>query len=165
MLVTLNTDGSLGEGNKAGYAYWISSNEGRFKSYGRPPNCDNAMAPELVAIAKGLHFIRNHPELKKATKVIINTDCVPAIRWIKSINIHKKKHRKHKGSLQNVARHHIWKICKKEYNGLPTLKTEYRHVKAHTSDLSKPRSWVNDWLDKKAKEARSLEIGEQKFIN
>lgn len=164
MLVTLNTDGSVDFGatienpKKAGWAYWISSDVGRFKNYGRCPDCTNTMGPELAAIAKGIHFIRNHSELCKATKIIVNTDCLPAIRWVKSIGRKKKSYKKHKGTLHNVARHHILEMVREGYNNLPEVKVEYRHVKAHTSDLSEARKWVNDWLDTKAKEARYLEL-------
>ena len=164
MLITLNTDGSLdwgakvGNPGKAGYAYWISSDLGRFKKYGRLPNCVNSMGPELAAIAKGLYFIRNHPELSKATKIIVNTDCQPAIDWIASINRSREKDKKHKGTLHNIARHHILEMARKNYRGLPEVKIEYRHVKAHTNELSEARKYVNDWLDKKAKEGRFLKL-------
>lgn len=166
MLITLNTDGSLdwgakkGNPKKAGYAYWISCDVGTFKKYGKLPNCDNPMGPELAAIAKGLYFIRNHPELKCVTKVIVNTDCEPAISWIKSINRQRDRDKKHKGSLQNIARHHILNIVRKGYNDLPELKVQYRHVKAHTTNLSEARKWVNNWLDEKAKLARFLKKNE-----
>jgi len=163
MLITLNTDGSLDwgakEGNpgKAGYAYWISSNIGRFKKYGRLPNCDNSMGPELAAIAKGIYFIRNHPELKNTTKIIVNTDCEPAIYFV-NYEGKNAKNKRHKGKLQNIARHHIRRMIRKGYNDLHKVKVEYRHVKAHTKDLSEARKYVNDWLDKKAKEGRSLKL-------
>lgn len=163
MLITLNTDGSLdwgakiGKPGKAGYAYWISSDLGRFKKYGRLPDCVNAMGPEMAAIAKGIYFIRNHPKLSKATKIIVNTDCQPAIDWIASINRSREKDKKHKGSLQNVARHHILLMID-NYKGLNPVKVEYRHVKAHTNELSEARKYVNDWLDKKAKEGRFLKL-------
>ena len=163
MLVTLNCDGSVdwgakkGNPKKAGWAYWISSDVGRFKAYGRCPDCTNSMGPELAAIAKGIHFIRNHPKLKVATKIIVNTDCEPAISWIKTINRQRSSDKKHKGTLHNVARHHILRMVN-SYKGLDPVKVEYRHVKAHTNDLSEARKWVNDWLDKKAKEGRFLKL-------
>lgn len=162
-LVTLNTDGSLdygaktGKPKKAGWAYWISSDVGRFKNYGRCPACDNTMGPELAAIAKGIYFIRNHPELSKATKIIVNTDCLPAIGWMNTINKRRESYRKHKGKLQNVARHHILDMTRKGYKNLPSVEIEYRHVKAHTDDISEARKWVNNWLDEKAKLGRFLE--------
>ena len=164
MLVTLSCDGSIDFGSKigvpkkAGWAYWISSDLGKFTSYGRCPDCTNPMAPELAAIAKGMHFIRNHPELSKTTKIIVNTDCLPAISWIATFDRKRKKDKLHKGSLQNLARHHIRDIIRKGYRGLPEVTVEYRHVKAHTKDLSEARKWVNDWLDKKAKEGRFLKL-------
>lgn len=164
MLVTLNTDGSvdfgamIGKPKKAGWAYWISSDVGRFKDYGRCPDCVNTMGPELAAIAKGLHFIRNHKDLQKATKIIINTDCKPAISWVKSINRRRPKDKKHKGSLHNIARHHILLMCREGYRGLPEVRLEFRHVKAHSSDLSEARKWVNNWLDEMAKKGRFLEL-------
>lgn len=161
--ITLNCDGSLDftqRGNlvKAGWAYWISSDIGRFTGFGRCPNCDNTMGPELVAIAKGIHFIRNHPELSKTKKIIVNTDCEPGISWMKTINRGRAKDKKHKGSLHNVARHHILEMGREGYKNLPDVKIEYRHVKAHTNNLSEARKWVNDWLDKKAKEGRFLKL-------
>jgi len=167
--VTLNTDGSLdwgskqGSPGKAGYAYWISSDIGRFKKYGRLPDCDNSMGPELAAIAKGIYFIRNHPELKKVTKIIVNIDCQPAIDWVKSVNSRKKSHKKHKGSLQNIARHHILLMMREGYNNLHKVTIEYRHVKAHTNDLSEARKYVNDWLDKKAKAGRFIKLNNKNY--
>jgi ribonuclease HI len=165
MLVTLNCDGSIdfgamkGNPKKAGWAYWISSDVGKFKSYGRCPDCTNTMAPELAAIAKGIHFIRNHEKLSKATKIIINTDCVPAINWVATFNrIPRKSDKQHNGTLQNIARFHIVQMVKEGYNGLPEVLTEYRHVKAHTGELSASRTWVNNWLDEKAKEGRFLKL-------
>lgn len=161
-LVTLNTDGSLdygaktGKPKKAGWAYWISSDIGRFKNYGRCPDCDNTMGPELAAIAKGIYFIRNHPELSKCTRLIVNTDCQPAIDWMKSIGRSRDRDKKHKGSLQNVARHHILEMTRAGYKGLPEITIEYRFVKGHTSDLTEARKWVNNWLDEKAKLGRFL---------
>lgn len=164
MLVTLNCDGSLdygakiGKPKKAGWAYWISSDVGRFKNYGRCPDCVNSMGPELAAIAKGIHFIRNNPKLNKATKIIINTDCEPAISWMRTIHRKRNSDKKHKGSLHNVARHHIREMVRKGYRDLPEVKLEYRHVKAHTNDISEARKWVNNWLDEKAKLGRFLEL-------
>jgi ribonuclease HI len=165
MLVTLNCDGSIDYGSmagrpkKAGWAYWISSDLGSFKKYGRCPDCTNTMAPELAAIAKGIHFIRTHDKLSKATKIIINTDCIPAINWIGSFYREPRlSDIKHIGTLQNIARLHIIEMVKEGYNGLPGVLTEYRHVKAHTGDLSASRAWVNNWLDEKAKEGRFLKL-------
>lgn len=163
--VTLNCDGSLDftqQGNfvKAGWAYWISSDIGKFKSYGRCPDCDNPMGPELAAIAKGVYFIRNHPELSKAKKIIVNTDCEPGINWMRTIHRKRARDKKHKGSLQNVARHHILEMTKKGYKDLPEVKVTYSHVKGHTNNLNEARKWVNDWLDKKAKEGRFLNYGD-----
>ena len=161
MLVTLNTDGSLdypeqGVLVKGGWAYWISSDVGRFKLWGKCPPSDNSMGPELAAIAKGVARIRNCPKLNITTKIIVNTDCVPAINWVKSINKRRSNYKKHKGSLQNIARHHILRMVKEGYNGLHEVKLEFRHVKAHTDDLSTPRSWVNNWLDEHANKGRLL---------
>jgi ribonuclease HI len=159
--VTLNTDGSLEECKtgvfvKGGYAFWISSDVGRFTSYGKCPDSDNSMGPELVAIAKGIHFIRNHPKLKFVEKIIVNTDCVPGIDWIKN-NKKGKPNCIHKGKLQNVARHHIFDMIRKGYKGLNKVEIEFRHVKAHTNNLSNPRSFVNNWLDIHAKIGKKLE--------
>lgn len=164
MLVTLNCDGSLdygakiGNPGKGGWAYWISSDVGRFKDYGRCPDCVNSMGPELAAIAKGIHYIRNHEKLSKATKIIVNTDCEPAIGWIKSIGRQRDRDKIHKGTLHNIARHHILIMIKEGYKGLPEVKVEYRHVKAHTKDLTEARKWVNNWLDEKAKAGRHLKL-------
>ena len=58
--------------------------------------------------------------------------------------------------MQNIARHHILRMVKEGYNGLHEVKLEFRHVKAHTDDLSTPRSWVNNWLDEHANKGRLL---------
>lgn len=166
MLVTLNCDGSLdygaklGSPKKAGWAYWISSDVGRFKNYGRSPDCTNTMGIELIAVAKGIYFIRNHEKLSKATKIIVNTDCTPAIHWmVKPMDTRPLcQIKKHKGTLQDIARKEIIKMIKQGYKGLNKVEIEYRHVKAHTDNLSEARKWVNNWLDEKAKAGRFLKL-------
>lgn len=171
MNATLNCDGSLSmnmrnpkKNRRGGYAFWLSCDIGKFKIYGRTPDCNNPMAPELIAIAKGIHFIRRHKELQGITNLLVQTDCLPAINWIvKPIEDRPKEQlKKHKGSLQNKVRQYIMDMKKEGYYGLPEMTLNFKHVPSHSGDLSESRRWVNDWLDKKAKSARYLKVGEFK---
>ena len=47
-------------------------------------------------------------------------------------------------------------MIREGYKGLHEVKIEFRHVKAHTSDLSEARVWVNNWLDEHANKGRLL---------
>ncbi len=147
MLVTVNTDGSFyPDTGRGGYAFWISSNAGTFKGYGKLRDCPGSIEAELMAIANALHYLRHNEELNSVTKIIINTDCESLI------NVINNAHRNRTPSMNKIRgsiSHYIgkWKGKDSTY--------EIRHVKAHKK-VESPREFVNDWLDKHAKKGAKL---------
>lgn len=144
MLVTLNSDASyIHQTKEAGYAFWISSDVGRFKKYGKLKNAVNSTTSEVMSIINGLHFCRTHPQLKHCTKIVINTDCMYAIH-LGTCNkkLSSKSARQLRGRLQEYLGKFRGHKCE----------IEFRHVKAHV-EITDSRSYVNDWLDQMAKKA------------
>ena len=147
MLVTVNTDGSYyPETGRGGYAFWISSNVGTFKGYGKLRNCPGSTEAELMAIANALHYLRHNKEIVGVTKIIINTDCESLI------NVINNSHTNRKPSINKVRgaiSHYIGKWQGKDSD------YDVRHVKAHKK-VESAREYVNDWLDKHAKIGANL---------
>lgn len=142
MIVTVNTDAGFSVHHKKGsYAFWIVSNRfkilksGLFKyPVGNPMEC------EMKAIYNALWILKTE-DLKSVSKIIINTDCIPAITAF---------------SKQSVKENRWYKPLVKKYRKLAkTLpKIEFRHVKAHTTNKD-ARSYVNNWCDTQAREQLS----------
>ena len=136
------------ETGNAGYAFWIASNNGTFKKYGKLNDCENSNEAEMMAIANALHFVRTHPSLENCTKIIINTDSELAINCInpKYNYFGSKKRERHKRfrSIRGVMTKYLGKYKGKK------CEFEFRHVKAHKK-IESAREYVNNWLDKHAK--------------
>lgn len=142
MLITLTTDGSYCHmRQKSGYAFWVSSSAGRFQRYGSL-KAKNPTEAELMAIANGLHFCRTHPELKDATKIVLNIDCIGYKNLIEG-----KKTRRWYNYRRIIG---VISKYRGVYNG-KKCEVELRWVQAHTNDLSESRKYVNNWVDCKAK--------------
>src|SRR5690606_37854520 len=144
MLVTINCDAShsshTGDG---GYAFWISSNAGIFKRYGKFKNKVRCPAEaELMCIANAVYYTIHNKELWGISKIIINTDSKLSIHMIKTYSAKKKKSER----LRIIARDIV--------NNLNGIKYDLRHIKAHTKDLKEKNAWVNDWCDRMSRKAR-----------
>ncbi len=143
MIVTINTDASYNFHNqKGGYAFYIVCNNGKILKSGKIKNPDKSLDCEMKAIANALYMFKGSDLNKGVTKIIINTDCKPAILHIKEkskFDIGRYIHRK-------------IKAIKKQNGNFGMVKDfcEFRHVKAHTGK-NDARSWVNDWCDREAK--------------
>jgi ribonuclease HI len=147
MLITVNTDGSFYPDTKqAGYAFWITCNNGRYKKWGKLKKCQTSTEAELMAIANALYFLRHHKDLKDVSKIIINTDCESII------NIMKNAHRS-RTPIMNKIKGTISKYIGR-YEGKDST-YEIRHVEAHKGTET-PRKYVNNWLDKHAKKGAKL---------
>ena len=143
MLLTLTCDGSYCRFSKlGGYAFWISSDAGAFKNYGSLPDCKNSCEAEMMALGNALHYCRTHPQLKSCTKIIVNMDRIDVQHILQGKGKKFKRNDRYKDIAKKVNRYFVG------------LDIEFRHVKAHTKDLSKPRAYVNDWVDKMAVKAR-----------
>lgn len=132
MVVTINTDASYCHKRKAaGYAFWITSKEGRVKRAGKLRKAETSFEAEAMAIANALHvFITLKLD---CTYLIINTDCANVITAV--------KHRSPADVIKKIS---------KLIDQTGIKKYELRHVKAH-SGKKDARSFVNEWCDKMAK--------------
>lgn len=155
MIVTISTDASFQRDHNLGsYAFWISSNEGRYQQYGvfKDP-CLTPTIAETKCILNAIYYLATL-KLPNITKLVINTDSLNSIYILKGMQfeIEKYKLRRHK--------QHIFKKrfdnMKKKYN-IPEGLIEFRHVKAHTNTNDK-RSYVNSWCDMMAKQVLTNHI-------
>jgi len=150
MIVTVNTDASFHPVHKVGaYAFWVVCNQGKILKSGRLKNAKNSTDAEAMAIANALYSI-SISDFTGITKIIINSDCLPAIQKIKST------------AKEPTAYKYCYNVIKKIRikNGITGRRIhEFRHVKAH-SGTKEPRKWVNDWCDKEAKKHMRLYVSE-----
>lgn len=146
MLVTVNTDASFNiEHGVGGYAFWIISDDFSMKMGGVFKDlCENASDAEIKAIINALQKVANTSQTE-ITRIIVNTDCQPAIDCFNhGLKGKNKKGKQYWKSLKKKLHQTIAKIPGKQ------IKVEFRHVKAHNGTPDK-RSYVNDWCDKTAK--------------
>ena len=140
MHLTLNTDASWWEGD-GGYAFYIRYGRGKWLIYGKLNQSRNCLDAELMAIANGLVYILlkiNGP----ISKIIVNTDSVPAITYITGMG-RKKNYQHILGSIHKSI-------------GKLGCDIEWRHVKAHSGNGDN-RSLANNLVDNYAKIGRKLE--------
>jgi ribonuclease HI len=142
MLVTINTDASFNPVLKVGaYAFWIVCDQGRIMNSGvLKGEIGNSTEAEVRCIVNALHALYR-ARFSNVHKVIINTDCLHFHSYIG-----KRKRKEVSSVFQSIASR-----IASEY-ALKSGWIEFRHVKAHSGKAEK-RKWVNDWCDKKAKEA------------
>jgi ribonuclease HI len=135
MLLTITTDASYSKGTKYGaYAFQMVCNSFKYKKSGvLKQQCKDASEAEIQCILNALSVVRGEFE-----KIIINTDSLNAIYFLKNDLLNIDKYR------LNYSK--SYKKIFKKFN----YKIEFRHVKAH--NVVDARSYVNDWCDNSAKE-------------
>lgn len=152
MIVTVNTDASFREGS-AGYAFWIVCNLGRIQKGGKLRGVIRSPHDaETMAIANALHTLV-HAKFDGIRKVIVNTDCLPAIASIKKTDNEK---RKVKVLAALKVKQYILVLKSKG------ISVEFRHVKAHNG-APDARSRVNEWCDRTAKHYMKISYYESKL--
>lgn len=145
MIVTINTDASYSPQHKIGaYAFWIVCNQGKIMRSGPLKEAKNSTDAETKCIANALYCLLNS-DFTGITKLIINSDSKPSFDKIKKNS---------SDSVGKLCSEYITQIREKHVNKKLHGKCfhQFRHVKAH-SGIGNARKWVNDWCDKKAKEA------------
>lgn len=147
-MITINTDASYHAHIKRGsYAFWAVCNDFRLCKYGvfREDIMDPTEA-EIKAIINAVYVCLKQ-RCAQITRIIINTDCLfVKLGWEGWKGLGNKAKAKWRPLIQKLRR-----ICN-EYNHNLSAKVEVRHVKAH-DNTDTARNWVNEWCDKKAKEA------------
>jgi len=149
MLVTVNTDASYHKWFKyGGYAYWIVSNEFRFKGsgmlrkkIGRPEEAEAQSILNALAV-----LFSSVVDNGTISKVIINNDCQNAMTALSGDTKHLRKYKCYK---QMHSYRNKMRLLLEKY-GKTNLEIEFRYVKAH-SDAEDSRSFVNEFCDHNAK--------------
>lgn len=147
MLMTINTDASYSQKLERGtYAFWAVCDKGRISRHGAlKEKLPSALYAEVQAIGIAFYIVFTYYSISdEVTKVIVNTDCKPAIHLLTK---NQKTDFEH-----DDLRNRVLKYMNIKHG----VKKEFRHVPAHT-DVSNSRRYVNDWCDRKAKyEMRKL---------
>lgn len=143
MLVTLMCDASHCPTTKvAGYGFWIVCSRGNMPGDGVVHDVDTSLSAEMVAIASSIwHGLRDGP-ISPGDKVLIQVDCLGAIDRFEGI-----RDTLIVTDFQQEIIDYFWYVKKKYF-----LETEFRHVKAHTSERS-ARSNANRLCDRRARKA------------
>lgn len=130
-----------------GYAFWIVCNLGTLTKAGKIKHCESAVEAELKAIGNAIFIVKKKLHPSKVTKIIINTDCLNAIKVLTEPKNHFKYNNKFHKKIQKIVRR--IRGCFKHYT------VEFRHVRAH-SNVDDKRTYVNNYLDKQAKQAAKV---------
>lgn len=136
--ITINTDASLCPDTKiGGYAFWIKSDKFTIKESGSFNQvCENSTDAEIKCIINAIvRLTSNCRNINYDYILVINTDSLGAISWIKNKN----------KSLGITAEFYLDELKKKTRCKDVSL----RHVKGH-SNKKDSRSWVNRWCDEMA---------------
>jgi ribonuclease HI len=147
--VTINTDASYcPDTGAAGYAFWISTESGRYKKHGVLKDAKNSIEAEMHAVANALHFLFTNPPTHGMTfdKIWINSDCTTVLDRVE------------KGAEDTKAEQFIQMKIALLLDDCGDLIC--RHVKAHQHKRT-PRNFVNFWCDcyaKKSMKERREEI-------
>lgn len=134
-LITLFTDASWCPNTRvAGWAAWAKCNGGTMRQSGAMKSLvESSELAEVMAAANGLHQVVRHFGPTPGTTVLVQLDCLGAMRALESGE--------------------KWPQVVHEWERLrigSELRLKYRHVKAHQGGKT-PRSWVNGWADREAK--------------
>jgi hypothetical protein len=149
MLITVSTDASFSQRYQRGsYAFWISSNGGRFFNSGMLKHkVGSPILCEMKCIVNAFYFIvKYNIHADGIKRVIVNTDCLNAIHVFNDDKVSRKQYN------LNSSKHHALYIKFKKYvmQNFKDVKIEFRHIKAHdhTDDA---KHFVNDWCDRECK--------------
>jgi ribonuclease HI len=140
MWITINTDASFLPDHKVGgYAVWISTSLGKIKiAHPFKGTLSSSNDAEFKAIINALYLIK--PYNWELTGIVINTDSMNTIDAIKGKIPNDK-------DIQNNI--NIYNQVIEELN---VKQVVLKHIKAHNNTKT-PAYWVNNWLDKQAKQA------------
>jgi len=160
MLVTINTDACFHTALKiGGYAFWAVSNEFKITKSGVfRKKCTTSDDAEAKCIINALTVIlKAH---KGITKIIVNTDSLNAIAYLKNDKNHVSKY--NLSTSKRIQFSNLFLELRRLYKKQLTI--EFRHVKAH-SNVDDARSFVNEWCDTNAKKQMWSLINNSKHLN
>lgn len=157
MLVTINTDACFHTQLRiGGYAFWAVSNDFKITKSGVfRKKCTTSDDAEAKCIINALSIIlKSH---KNITKIIVNTDSLNAIAYLKNDKSHISKY--NLSTSKRIQFSNLFLELRRLYK--KQLEIEFRHVKAH-SGVDDKRSFVNEWCDTEAKKQMWNKINNSK---
>ncbi|UPT53012.1 RNase H [Hafnia phage yong3] len=144
MRITIISDASYCPNTAAaGYGGWVVCNRGKAKCSGPLKGAPNSGAAETMAICNVFWHGLNESLIQRGDHIIIQTDCLTAIRVFKES--------KWTSEVQASAFKWLNAQCT-----LYSLSVEFRHVKGHSTTQDK-RSAAQRYCDERAGEAMKLE--------
>lgn len=145
MWITIIADASYcPETGKAGYGFWIASQRGKRGGDGiLQGDIANNIAAEMMALLNALHVGIKAGLIQQGDKVLLQTDCQPAIDAFNKVRVNITKQEK---DLVSWFREFI------DSNG---LHIRLKHVKGHTKN-DDARFVVNNICDRKARKNMRL---------
>jgi ribonuclease HI len=141
MWITINTDASFLPNHKVGgYAVWISTSLEKIKiAYPFKGRLSSSNDAEFKAIINALYLIKRYNW--KLTGIVINTDSLNTIDVING-----------KQTTRDKDIHFNLNLYNQVIEELKVKKVVLKHIRSHHNTKT-PAYWVNDWLDKQAKQA------------
>lgn len=152
MICTINTDASYHPHFKVGaYAFWVVSDEFKIKKANvfKEPDMKSSDEAEICCILNSLWLtLRQSNDI---SRIVINTDSQNAIFVFEH---NREMSRRYRLGKYKKYRQKYNDICRKyrKRSGVDIKNSiQFRHIKSH-EHTDTPRNYVNDWLDKRAKE-------------
>ncbi len=154
MIVTVNTDASFSREHERGaYAFWIKSDEFKIQKSGMlKEKIARAEIAEFQCLINALWALADEDVLQKTKRIIVNTDCLNVIHLLQYNEAAIKR-----WGLLKWGEGYRDKLEMTAMGRFKNATIEYRHVKAHET-TGTAKTWVNDWCDRKAKEALRTEL-------
>lgn len=142
-LVTAITDASWCPKTKAGgWACWVTSSQQRQQWQGGLDYfCTNSAEAETCAIMLTIRALENWGFMRGDHKLLVQSDCYPALDCF---NNRDRDTWNPKSTIQKAAVNDVRYL-------LDVNTVEFRHVKGHQDSRKGARYYVNNWVDRQAK--------------
>lgn len=142
MIITVYTDASYSDKTLCGgWAAWYKTDAGSGMVEGplKPGTSVSALDCELAAIANALHALHRDGKFSEGDLVVVVTDCLRAIEMIEGSQTHVATVASILRTIRQAGVAH-----------------RFNHVKAHQNGSACRRSWVNNLVDRHAKQCRRV---------
>lgn len=127
----------------AGYGIWVASDRGKQPFSGPIKGAHDSQVAEVIAMSKGLFHALDNGLVVYGDQILIQTDCLAAIRLYKT-NTHRNE--------KELEAYNQFHAIIAKYK----LSVHYRHVQGHSSKMD-TRSICQRLCDERAKAAMGLE--------
>jgi hypothetical protein len=155
-LITVFADASHW-GDAGGYAYWARGDNQRIQGSGAWP-CPNISEAETVGLAVALMISLDRLTIEDYGSIVLQSDSLDALTCFRDMGFGKQAKSSDRRLHQFTPYNDIQKAFVRKAGGMAKergLSIWLKHVKGH-SGKDEARSWVNEWCDREAKDARRL---------